>query len=207
MFASPAALTIINGGTASNELELGRSARLLIQAPGTLTGTVKLETIVSRLASLVRGSGANGTLTVYATELGPADGAYTLEIKVASGNNKPLSATIASGVIVVNLGTGGGGAVDNAKNTTALLAGVLNALPGVKAIYSGTGATAFTGTVAVANLTGGRDYVPLQDPIGTDITLAAGKAVMVELWAGKLRVNSGSAEGAARVFWITAIGR
>lgn len=75
------------------------------------------------------------------------------------GNNVALSAAWAYGYardrIVVTLGTGGAGALDNAKNTAVLIAAVIDALPFVSATKSGTGATAITAAVAVKAFTGG----------------------------------------------------
>lgn len=59
-----------------------------------------------------------------------------------------------------------------------------------------------TGTVTlqVASAIGGT-YADLQDPPGTGFTVAAGKAVIIRgLLAAAIRLNSGSNEGADRVF-------
>lgn len=90
-------------------------------------------------ATATLGDGDNGTVTVA------YDGIETdtvIEIVLAEQASKPLSVAIADGTITVTLGTGAGGAADDAKNTAKLIAQEISKLDGFTATYSGTGLTA-----------------------------------------------------------------
>jgi len=67
-----------------------------------------------------------------------------------------MTATLTDTSIIVELGTGGGGALDAVKNTAILVAGAIDALAGVSSIHSGTGATALAAAEAEQDLTGGQ---------------------------------------------------
>lgn len=104
------------------------------------------------------GSGDNGVVTVTADTAWVAGNSLTLEVKVATGANAALAATLVGNDILVTLGTTSeAGTPDAAKNTATLVMGAINAISGktFTATKSGTGATAIPAAVAKANLAGG----------------------------------------------------
>lgn len=110
-------------------------------------------------ASTTIGSGTNGVVTVTATN----DVTTNKKIKavVATGNNKAMSATISdAGLITVTLGTDASGSADDTKNTAKLIATAINALEGVTATASGTGATAISSAVTEKSFTAGQLGTP-----------------------------------------------
>jgi len=90
------------------------------------------------------GSGANGQVIVTSTTLLGlhANNQYSINVVAGVGNNIAMDATFNNGVITVTLGTGAGGALDNAKNTAILVAAKINALSDFSAIHSGDGSVA-----------------------------------------------------------------
>jgi len=91
------------------------------------------------------GSGDNGTITIVDNT------AETLSIKVvvAGTANASLSASFASGVITVTLGTDASSAADATKNTATLIVAAINGIADATwtATASGTGATAISAAV------------------------------------------------------------
>ena len=106
-------------------------------------------------ASASVGSGDNGVVTITVDEVGTEGNDYTIEVVEGSGVGVDLSATLTGTAIVVTLGTDGAGALDATKNTTTLIAGVVDSVNGVSAVASGTGATAFAAAVAEDAFTSG----------------------------------------------------
>lgn len=85
------------------------------------------------------GTGADGTISIADV----TEDALAIEVVLGAGNNTALSAAFGAGKITVTLGTDGGGAADDAKNTATLVTAAINAI-GAKtwtATASGTGAT------------------------------------------------------------------
>jgi len=91
------------------------------------------------------GSGDNGTITIVDNT------AEALSIKavVAGTANTSLSASFASGVITVTLGTDAESAADATKNTVALISAAINGIADATwtATASGTGAAAISAAV------------------------------------------------------------
>ena len=87
-------------------------------------------------ATATIGSGGDGTVTITATTAGRAGEDYNVTIEVASDDT--LAATIDGKNITVSLAN-----TTASKNTATLVAGVIDALTGIGAAASGTGATEF----------------------------------------------------------------
>lgn len=89
------------------------------------------------------GTGVDGTVTITSDAVGTVEGnAYTAAVVAGSGNDVAMTATLTGTNILVTLGTDGGGALDAAKNTAILIGAAIDALTGIIAGHSGTGATA-----------------------------------------------------------------
>lgn len=106
-------------------------------------------------ASVSIGEGDNGVITVTADTLGTEENAYTIEVVEGTGADTDMSATFTDGAIVVVLGTDAEEALDATKNTAVLIAAAIDALSGVSAEASGTGATAIAAAVEETAFTGG----------------------------------------------------
>lgn len=117
--------------------------------------TVNLATDAGTKSDADIGGGADGTVTTVVDAPGPDGDDYTIEVVVGAGNDIAMSAAIVGTAITVTLGTGGAGAVDNAKNTATLVAAAISLLSGVTATASGTGATALTTAEGPTSFTGG----------------------------------------------------
>jgi hypothetical protein len=79
---------------------------------------------------------------------------------------------------------------------------------GCNAIIIACDESALTGTVTVQMLTtdGGSTYATLQSPAGTDVAIAAAKAIMLDVLAfPKIRLHSSGAEAGARVFQLWGV--
>ncbi len=103
------------------------------------------------------GSGANGTVTVTADTAGRSR--YYVRVVLGVGLSVAMTATQVTAIngyttITVTLGTDVAGALDPTKNTATLVAAAVNALSGVGATASGTGATALTLAEAAKDLFG-----------------------------------------------------
>jgi len=102
------------------------------------------------------GSGANGVVTVMHPG-GSCGNAWTVTVVLGSGNNLPLSVSLAYPAITVTLGTDGSGVADATKNSAAQVASILNTVgSGLTATASGTGVTQIPVT-ALKQLSGGDD--------------------------------------------------
>lgn len=108
------------------------------------------------------GSGANGVVTATVDAAGAAGNLFTIRSVLGVGNDVALSAAINSGAITVTLGTDGAGVADDTKNTATLVAAAVDALAGVTAAASGSGATPVPVTSAVT-FSGGHDVLKLGD--------------------------------------------
>jgi len=86
------------------------------------------------------GAGTDGTVTTSVDVKGVAGDAYSIEVVAGTGNNSPLDAAIVGTAITVTLATDGVGDPDDAANTATLIAAAIDALSGVSAVASGTGA-------------------------------------------------------------------
>jgi hypothetical protein len=97
--------------------------------------TVRLGT---KLSTTI-GTGADGTITI----VDPTEDALAIEVVLGAGNNTAMSAAFNAGKITVTLGTDGGGAADDAKNTATLVTAAINGIVAKTwtATASGTGAT------------------------------------------------------------------
>jgi len=107
-------------------------------------------------ATVALGSGTDGTVTVTAAEPGVAGNDFTAEVVLAVGASQLMSVALIADALTVTLGTKADTTADPAKNTAALVAIAVNALPEFAAVASGTGA----GVIAVTALrpfTGGDD--------------------------------------------------
>lgn len=120
---------------------VGSGAMNRLPPTGSVAGSAKI------------GSGADGTVTVTDDVVG--DSLKSIEVVVAPGVSAALSAAIASNLVTVTLGTDAGGAPDPAKNTATLVAAAVEALAGVTAVASGTGADPITGAAPPKGFTGG----------------------------------------------------
>jgi hypothetical protein len=202
---NPTLITIASGQTTSDPVNLGALGSLrrliaLVTAPATLTGTVKAEVAAIGWVAGTIGAGANGVVTVRANQLAEPDSAFTIEILLPTDPDLDLEATITSGAIVVSLGTDGLGDPDDTKNTAALIAAAIDALPNLVATASGTGATPLDAAVAEAPLTGPVYGTLVID--GSDLAFAAGESTSFEILATYFRLKSSGAEAADRLFSI-----
>jgi hypothetical protein len=101
------------------------------------------------------GAGENGVVTVTVDDYGTEGNDYTIEVVVGDGNSVDLSAELTGTAIVVTLATDGSGDPDDTKNTATLVTAAIEALTGVSAEASGTGATALTTAEAEQSFAGG----------------------------------------------------
>jgi len=103
------------------------------------------------------GSGANGTVSLVVFARGVAGNSYLLEVVDPSPSlSVPLGAAFAASKLTITLATDGGGALDAAANTAALVAAAVEALAELRATASGTGADSLTSAEAEKSFTGGR---------------------------------------------------
>lgn len=126
-------------------------------------------------ATTTIGAGANGVVTVSTDMLGIEANDYTIEVVEGAGLNVPMSATLTGKDIRLILGTDAGGLLDVTKNTAELVAIEIDALAGVSAGHSGSGATAIGAAVAKKNFAGGQYGTDCPDPF-----------VVVRVWDGVL---------------------
>lgn len=101
------------------------------------------------------GTGTNGVVTTTVTATGLAGNAYRLVSRLATTISAALSAALSGNVITVTFGTTAGGLNDPAKNTATLVAAAIDALAGVTAVASGTGAGVVTEIVGGEQFSGG----------------------------------------------------
>lgn len=110
----------------------------------------------AQAASVTPNGVTNATLTVTAATAGGAGNSLSIRAVLAGSAGASLSAAIASNLITITLGTDGGGAADDTKNTGTLVAAAVDALSEVSCTTSGTGA-GIVATFAQQSLTGGHD--------------------------------------------------
>lgn len=103
----------------------------------------------------IGGTTTNGHIDIVADAYGSDGNDFTIEVAVASGNNKAMACTLTGTDILVTLGTGEAGAVDDTKNTATLITAELNKLDGITATKDGTGAVALTTAETKADFTAG----------------------------------------------------
>lgn len=113
-------------------------------------------------ATVAIGGGADGTVTVTADgDLAGSDGnSYTIIVQTPAGTS-PLSASIASSQVVVNLAVIAG-VPDNAANTATLVAAAIDALTNFSAVASGTGADPLTVAEGPTQFSGGATSIVRQ---------------------------------------------
>lgn len=122
--------------------------------------TVRL-TAVAATGSI--GSGANGVVTATVDTAGWAGNGYTMRVVLGVGISQALAAALSTKAITVTLATDGAGLPDDAANTATLVAAAVDALAGVSAATSGSGATAFSAAIAAVTFSGGRDVFKKDD--------------------------------------------
>ncbi len=95
-------------------------------------------------ATVVIGSGADGTVTITADEdnAGDCGNLFAVIVQVPTMDG-PLSVSVSGNNLIVNLGITGG-SPDPALNTATLVAAAIDALADFSAVASGTGATALS---------------------------------------------------------------
>jgi hypothetical protein len=109
-------------------------------------------------ASATLGTGENGSVVITVDAAGAAGNDFTVAAALAGTADQALSAAINAGVIEVTLATDSEGASNDVANTATLVAAAVDALSGVSATASGTGAdvvaeqatTSFTGGVTAS---------------------------------------------------------
>lgn len=113
-------------------------------------------------ASTTIGSGGDGVVTVEVDTAGNAGNSKTIEVVVAGEPDAALACTYAGDDLLITLGTGAAGLVDDAKNTATLIAGIVNSQAGstFTATASGTGDTAISEAVTKKSFDGGADTAP-----------------------------------------------
>lgn len=105
------------------------------------------------------GSGENGIVTIYSDLVGTEGNSYTITVSDAGANDCDMSASISGTDITVVLGKTVA-ALEPTKNTAILIAAAIDALAGVNAVHSGTGADSIGAAVAKTNFTGGKYATP-----------------------------------------------
>jgi len=116
--------------------------------------TARLATAVAASAAI--GAGADGTVTVTASLTGDQGNDLTIEVVAGVGVSQALAAAKSGNAITVTLATDELEAPDDAANTATLIAAAVDALDGVTAAASGTGATAIDAAEGPTTFTGGR---------------------------------------------------
>lgn len=110
-------------------------------------------------ASTTIGSGDNGVVTIKSDLVGTEGNSFTITVSDAGTSGCAMSATINGKDITVVLGKTSS-TLDPTKNTATLIATAINALDGVSATKSGTGADSIVTAVAKKNLAGGKYATP-----------------------------------------------
>jgi hypothetical protein len=111
-------------------------------------------------ASATLGSGGNGTVNISYYIAGEPGNVLTYEVVAGSGNNISMSAVFANSKLTITLGTGAGGALDDAKNTAVLIAAAIDALAEFTATKTGTGADSLTEAVEETAFADGQYATP-----------------------------------------------
>lgn len=105
-------------------------------------------------ASLVLGSGANGSITISAVDdlSGAIGNGYTASVVIPGGTNS-LTASLIGTDLTISLATESG--VATTANTASAIAAVISSVDGFNANYSGNGSGTITAPSASTPLTGG----------------------------------------------------
>jgi hypothetical protein len=111
-------------------------------------------------ASINIGAGADGIVTTKSDLVGTEGNSYTITVSSSGANDCAMSASISGTDITVVLGKTVA-ALEPTKNTAILIATAIDALEGVNAIHSGTGATAIGAAIVTTNFTGGQYATPV----------------------------------------------
>ena len=124
-------------------------------------------------ASINIGDGENGRVIMYSDLVGTEGNDFTITVSTSGANDCDMSATILGKDITVVLGKTVGN-LEPTKNTAILIAQAINALEGVNAVHTGTGADSISQAIPKANFTGGKYATPCKAPkalivIGDDI--------------------------------------
>lgn len=106
------------------------------------------------------GAGADGVITIYSDLVGTEGNDFTITVSSTGANDCAMSASISGTDITVVLGKTVA-ALEPTKNTAILIATAIDALEGVNAVHSGTGATAIGAGIAKTNFTGGQYATPV----------------------------------------------
>jgi len=157
-------IEVVNG-TDGGSLAAALNTKDLLITLG-MTSAVKAFTTI--------GSGDDGVVTVEYDTAGTAGNSKTIEVVVAGEPDAALACTYAGDDLLITLGTGADGLVDDAKNTATLIAGIVNSQAGESftASASGDGSTAIGAAVTKKNLAGGTASAP--DNAKNTATLIAG---------------------------------
>jgi hypothetical protein len=134
--------------------------------------TVTLATTGVTNATSYIGSGENGRVMITADIAGTNGNAFTIAVATTANLNAAMTANLAGSDITVTLGTDGAGAPDNAKNTATLIAAAIQALAGVSAVATGTGAGALTVAEEGKTFTGGTNQLATVQNTATLVTAA-----------------------------------
>jgi hypothetical protein len=139
------------------EIDIGNTKYFRKVLSNTNT-SIAIDIIAGTPASGVIGSGANGTVTASSVNDGIGGNEYTIQALLGVGANVTMSVLLTGLNLVVTLGTNGAGTIDMAKNTAALIATAIDALPEFTAVASGTGADSLNGTTVI-DFTGGEAII------------------------------------------------
>ena len=113
----------------------------------------------ARAASISIGSGTNGKVTITAPLVGTEGNSYSVTVSTSGASGCDMSATISGMDITVVLGKTGT-SLEATKNTATLIAAAIDALEGVSAVASGTGADSISTAADKTNFTGGQYATP-----------------------------------------------
>lgn len=146
---------------------------------------------ILKAAAASIGSGAHGVVTTTVDTVGWAGNLYTIRVVLGTGISQPLAATLSVKAITVTLATDGDELPDASANTATLVAAAVDALAGVSAVASGTGATAFTTAIAAVSFTGGHDAMSAHD-VAREASLPDGLILALEAPHPSLPTTSGT---------------
>ena len=123
-------------------------------ADDSLTQTEAQKNFRDGRAEAVIGS---GKVTITANDAGTDGNDLTVEVKIAAGKNKALTAQLTETDLVVTLGTTSTGAVSSTKNTAAKVTAAINAIAKKPFIAEATDSGSLSSAEAKKNFTGGRN--------------------------------------------------
>lgn len=142
--------------TAKTEGANGNLVSIEYANPGKNSQTIGVETSIYDIKVLLAtddtgdsataeiGAGENGIVTVTIDAGGTHGHEYSIEVRTNINPSKELAATLAEKKILVTLGTDADALPDNAKNTATLVSAAIDALDGISAAASGSGADPLT---------------------------------------------------------------